>query len=163
MKYIKFEIGEFSITFPKSLSKSLNVESEPLEKKLKDFETSGSSYSDSEDYIACKTKLDNTSDILINEVQVNILTSCIYCTSYELRIIFVERVMSYFLHTSYELLFIARVTSYFSHTIYELLFIPPVTSYFYCTSYELLFIARVTSYFLQTSYDLLFNYELQQR
>ena len=49
-----------------------------------------------------------------------ILTSCIYCTSYEL----------FLLHE-------LRVTFYIR-----------VTSYFYCTCYKLLFIARVTSYCL---------------
>ena len=46
------------ITFSKNLSKSLNAEREILEKELKDFEKSGSSYFDNEDYLACKTKLD---------------------------------------------------------------------------------------------------------
>ena len=82
------------------------------------------------------------------ELRINILASCVYCTSYELQVIFITPVTSYFLHTSYELLFIVRVTSYFLHTSYELLFITRVTSYFCCTSYELLFIARVTSYCL---------------
>ena len=83
----------------------------------------------------------NNSDILINELRVNILTSCVYSRSYELQGIFIARVKSYFLHTSYELLFITRVTSYFLDTSYELLFNPQVTSNFYCTSDELLFFA----------------------
>ena len=37
-EYIKFEIRQFSITFSKHLSKSLNAETETLEKELKDFE-----------------------------------------------------------------------------------------------------------------------------
>ena len=73
------------------------------------------------------------------ELRVNILTSCVYCTSYELQIIFIARVTSYFLHTSYELLFIARVTSYFYCTSYELLFAYKLEVHFYM---------RVTSYFL---------------
>ena len=35
--YIKFEIRQFSITFSKSLSKSLNAKREILEKELNDF------------------------------------------------------------------------------------------------------------------------------
>ena len=63
---------------------------------------------------------------------------------HELRVIFVARVNSYFLHTSYELLFIAQGTSYFLHTSYELLLIARVTSYFLHTSY---------GYFLTMSYN----------
>ena len=48
-EYIKFEIRQFSITFSENLSKSLNTEREILEKELKDFEKSGSSYFDNED------------------------------------------------------------------------------------------------------------------
>ena len=69
-------------------------------------------------------------------------------TSYDLislRVAFIARVMSYFLHTSNELLFIAQVTSYFLHTSYELLFIARFMSYFLHTSFELLFTAQVTS------------------
>ena len=44
---IKFEIRHFSVTICQ------NVERELLEKKLKDFEKSGLSYSGNEDYIAC--------------------------------------------------------------------------------------------------------------
>ena len=61
-KYIKFEIRQFSVTFSENFSKSLNVERELPEKNLKDFEKPGSSYSGNEDYIACKTKLDNICD-----------------------------------------------------------------------------------------------------
>ena len=69
------------------------------------------------------------SNILINELQVTSyelisLRVAFIATSCELRFIFIARVTSYFLHTSYELLFIARLTSYFIHTSYELLFIP---------------------------------------
>ena len=56
------------------------------------------------------------SDIVINELQV---------TSYDLislRVAFIARVTSYFLHMSDRFHFIARVTSYFLHTNYELLF-----------------------------------------
>ena len=63
------------------------------------------------------------SNILINELRVIILTSCVYCMSYKLRVTIIARVTSYFLDTSYELLSIARDTSYFVHTKYELLFI----------------------------------------
>ena len=55
---MKFEIRQFSITFSKNLSKFLNAEGEILEKELKDFEKSGSSYFNNDDYLACKTKLD---------------------------------------------------------------------------------------------------------
>ena len=54
----EFEIRQFLITFLKNISKSLNAEREILEKELKDFEKSDSSYSDNEDYLSCKTKLD---------------------------------------------------------------------------------------------------------
>ena len=40
------------------MSNSFNAEREILEKELKDFEKSGSSYFDNEDYLACKTKVD---------------------------------------------------------------------------------------------------------
>ena len=90
-------------------------------------------------------------DILINELQVSILASCAYCTSYELRVILIAQVTSYFLHASYESLFIARVTSYY--LLHE------IQGTAYCTSYELLFAyelwvdfyVRVTSYFLTMS------------
>ena len=60
--YMKFEIRQFSITFSKNLSKFLNAEGEILEKELKDFEKSGSSYFNNDDYLACKTKLDKIYD-----------------------------------------------------------------------------------------------------
>ena len=50
-------------------------------------------------------------------------------------------------------IFIARVTSHLLHTSYELLFIPRFTSNFYYTNYALQFIRRVTSYFLTMSYN----------
>ena len=89
------------------------------------------------------------------------LKSCVYCMSYELRVIFIALVTSYFLYTSYELLFIARVTSYFLRTSYKLLFIARVTSYFYCLLHKLRvivycqvnFYMRVRSYFLTMSYS----------
>ena len=61
-EFIKFEIRQFSITCSKNLPKSLNAEREILEKELKDFEKSGSRYFDNEDYLACKTKLDQIYD-----------------------------------------------------------------------------------------------------
>ena len=71
------------------------------------------------------------------ELQLNILRSCVYCTSYELRF-------------AYEL----PVTVYC--TSYELLLLHELRVIVYCTRYELLFITRVTSYFLHTSYGLIF-------
>ena len=59
---MKFEIRQFSITFSKNLSKFLNAEGEILEKELKDFEKSGLSYFNNDDYLACKTKLDKIYD-----------------------------------------------------------------------------------------------------
>ena len=44
------------------MSKSLNAKREILEKELKDFEKSGSSYFNNEDCLACKTKLDKIYD-----------------------------------------------------------------------------------------------------
>ena len=41
----------------------------------------------------------------------------------ELRVIFIARVTSYFLHMSYELLFLGEVMSYFLNTSNQLLFI----------------------------------------
>ena len=55
---MKFEIRQFSITFSKNLSKFLNAKGEILERELKDFEKSASSYFNNDDYLACKTKLD---------------------------------------------------------------------------------------------------------
>ena len=80
-------------------------------------------------------------DILINELRVIFLTSCAYCTSYDL--LFIVRVTSYLLHASYELQFIARVTSSCLHTSYKLVLIARVKSYLLHASYELLFIVRV--------------------
>ena len=40
----------------------MNAERETLEKELKDFEKSGSSYFDNEGYLACKTKFDKIYD-----------------------------------------------------------------------------------------------------
>ena len=61
MGIYKFEIRQFSITFSKN--KSLNVERKILEKELKDFKISGSSYFDNEVYLAFKTKLNKKSMI----------------------------------------------------------------------------------------------------
>ena len=69
-EYIKLAIRQFSITFSKNLSKSLNAEREILEKKLKDFEKSGSSHYDSDDYLACKTKLDKIYDKNIEALRI---------------------------------------------------------------------------------------------
>ena len=109
------------------------------------------------------------SDILINELRVNILTSCVYCTSYELLLTYELRVAVYL--TSYELLSLQELAVTVYCRSYELLFIAQVTSYFLHTSYKLLFIARVTRTFLTfyklrvvincTIYELLFNYGLQ--
>ena len=52
-EYITFEFRQFSITFSKNLSKSLNAEIEMLEKELKDLEKSGPIYFDNEGYLAC--------------------------------------------------------------------------------------------------------------
>ena len=87
-------------------------------------------------------------DILINKLRLNVLTSFVYCTSYELRDIFIARVTSYLLHVSYKLLFIARVTSYFYCTSYKLLFIARVTSYCLLHESRVTFCIRVTSYCL---------------
>ena len=100
-------------------------------------------------------------DILINKLRLNVLTSFAYCTSYELRDIFIARVTSYLLHVSsnYCLLdelpvtFIARVTSYC--LLHELL----VTVY--CTSHELLFAYELRVIVYCTSYKLLFCSDLQ--
>ena len=83
--------------------------------------------------------------ILINELRVNILTSCVYSRSYELRVILIARVTSYFLYTSYELLFIARVKSKILYTSYELLLIARVTSYCLLHELRVTFCIRVTS------------------
>ena len=53
-EFIKFKIRLFSISLSNNVSKSLNAKREFLEKKLNDFEKSGSSYFDNEDYLACK-------------------------------------------------------------------------------------------------------------
>ena len=87
------------------------------------------------------------------ELRVNILTSCVYCTSYELQVIIIPRVASYFLHTSYELLLLHELQVIAYCTSYKLLCIAQVTSYFLHTSYDVLFTAQVTSYFLTMSYN----------
>ena len=95
------------------------------------------------------------------ELWVNILTSYIYCTSYELRFIFTAQVTNYFLHTSYEFLFIAWVSSCCTYELwvtvysisYELLLLHKIRLIVCCASYELLFIAQVTSYILTMSYN----------
>ena len=45
-----------------NVSKCLNVERQPLGKKCKGFEKTGSFFSGNKDYIACKTKLNNIFD-----------------------------------------------------------------------------------------------------
>ena len=57
LELLKFEIRHFSIAFSKNLPKSLNAERKILEKNLTDFQISGLSYFDNEDYLACNTKL----------------------------------------------------------------------------------------------------------
>ena len=57
-EYIKSETRQFSITY----SKYLYAERKILEKELTNFEKSGSNYFDNEDYLACKTKLDEIYD-----------------------------------------------------------------------------------------------------
>ena len=92
----------------------------------------------------------------MHELQV---TSYFYCTSYELsfgyelRVLFITRITSYFLHRSYELQYIGQFTSYILHTSYELLFTGRVTRYFSYERYKLLFTERVTSCFLTMSCD----------
>ena len=76
------------------------------------------------------------------------------CSLHELRVIFIARVISLFLHTSCKLLFLTRVTNYFLHVSCEILFVARVTSYFYYKSFT--FIARLTSFLFHTSYGLLF-------
>ena len=61
-KYVKFEIRQFSFTYSKNLSVSLNAEKGILEKELKDFKKPGSGDFDNEDYLACKTTLDKIYD-----------------------------------------------------------------------------------------------------
>ena len=93
------------------------------------------------------------------ELRVNILTRCVYCTSYglfllhQLRVTFCIRVTSYCLLRELRFTFNARVTSYC--LLHDLV----VTVY--CTSYELLFAyelgvnfyMQVTSQFLTMSYN----------
>ena len=71
------------------------------------------------------------------ELRVNILMSCIYCTSYELLFVYELRVAVYC--PSYELFFTyeLRVTVYC--TIYELFFVYELRVTVHCTSYELIY------------------------
>ena len=73
-EYIKFEIRQFSITFSNKLSKSLNAERKIIEKELKDFEKTGSSYSNNEDYQACKVKRDKIYDRKVEGLRIR--TKC---------------------------------------------------------------------------------------
>ena len=75
-EYIKFEIRQFSIIFSKNLSKSLNAEGEILENELKYFEKSSSSYSDNDDYLACKTKLDKIYDKKVEGLRITSKCDC---------------------------------------------------------------------------------------
>ena len=81
------------------------------------------------------------------ELRANIFMSCVYCTSYELRVILIARVTSYSLYMNYCLLHKLRMNFYKRLTSYCLLHELRVTVY--CLSYELNF------------YMLFFNYELQ--
>ena len=103
---------------------------------------------------------------------VNILTSCVYCTSYELRFIFIARVTSYFCVrvTRYCLLHKLRVTSYCLFHEVRVTIIAQVTSYclfpglrvtVYCTSYQLLFAYELRVSVFCTSHELYFNYDFR--
>lgn len=70
------------------------------------------------------------------ELRVIIVTSFVYCMSYELQVAFIARVTSFLLYKNYELLFMERVKSYFLPMGYELHSNARVTSYFLDTSYE---------------------------
>ena len=83
--------------------------------------------------------IDIKDDILIKKWRVAILASCIYCTSYKLRVAFIARVASYFYSTSYELLLAYELRDTVYCTSYELPFICELRITVYCTSYELLF------------------------
>ena len=76
------------------------------------------------------------------ELRVNILTSCVYYTSYKLLF-------------PYEL----RVTVY--SLSYELLLLPKLRVIFYRPSYELLFYAQVTSFFCMQVTSYFFLHESQ--
>ena len=65
-----------SDNFSKNLSKSLNAEEEILEKELKYFEKSSSSYSDNDDYLACKTKLDKIYDKKVEGLRITSKCDC---------------------------------------------------------------------------------------
>ena len=56
------------------MSKSLNTEREIIEKELKDFEKSGSSYSNNKDYLASKTRLDRIYDKKVEGLR--IISNC---------------------------------------------------------------------------------------
>ena len=85
----------------------------------------------------------------------DILIDYLRFTSYELlslRVTFIARVISPFLHMSCGLLFIARVMTYFLHTNHDLQFIARVTSYFHCVSYLLLFAYKLQVNVYHASY-----------
>ena len=102
------------------------------------------------------------SDILINELRVNILTSfsllhelrvTSYCLLHQLRVPFYIRVTSYCLLHELRVPFYIRVTSYCLLHELQVTFIARVTSYF------LLYELRITVYCM--SYELIFAYELR--
>ena len=76
MGFLKFEIRQFSITFSKIFSKSLNAEREILEKELKNFEKSCSSYFDNENHLACKTKLHKIYDKKVEGLRIRGKCDC---------------------------------------------------------------------------------------
>ena len=73
------------------------------------------------------------------DLLVNILASCVYCTSYELYFY----CTSYILHASYKLLYIAQVTSYRLLHELQVTFAYELPATVYCTNYELLFICEL--------------------
>ena len=48
----------------------MNAEREILEEELKDFQKSGPSYYDNEDYLACETKLDKIYDKKVESLRI---------------------------------------------------------------------------------------------
>ena len=69
-------------------------------------------------------------DILNNELRVIILTSCVYCTSYELWVVFTARVKSYCLLHELQVTFYMRVTRYCLLHMLRVTLIVRVTSYY---------------------------------
>ena len=101
------------------------------------------------------------------ELWVNILTSCVYCTSYklfllhELQVTFSYELRVTVYYTSYKLLFTYELQVTVYCTSYELLLLHQLRTIVYCTSCELLFAnelwanfyMRIRSYFLTLSYN----------